>query len=188
MNKNVENYVRNHELRIKLLNNMWRDPLVQFYEDKTLPTKTDKKSVFLAGPTSRNQTLMSNWRCEAVDFLRLHGFTGHIYIPEPCGIGDESDFTEKEVVYNWESSRLLSADFVIFWIPRNSTDLLGLNTNLELGILLGKAMSGELGKQKIFIGWPKTAQRMGLPKHYTEISGEKTYSDLESICKMISES
>lgn len=186
MNQRTRTYLESRQSRLDMLKVMWEDPLVQHYGDKEMPPELERekrKSIFLAGPTSRSQSLESNWRCEAVSLLRTFGFGGYIYVPEPRGEGDHSDFTEKELVYVWESSRLMSADFVVFWIPRNASDLIGLNTNLELGIFLGKGMSDGLNMQSLYIGWPDNAQRMGLPGHYVEMAGCNIYSDLEKLCE-----
>lgn len=187
MNQRTRAYAESRQDRLDMLKAMWKDPFVQCYSDKDLPSKDERNSIFLAGPTSRSQSLESNWRCEAVMRLRAYGFDGHIFVPEPRGEADHSDFTEKEQVYLWESSRLMSADFVVFWIPRNASDLVGLNTNLELGIFLGKAMSRNLEPQRLFIGWPVNAERMGLPDHYTKMAKQKIFHDLEEFCDLVAQ-
>lgn len=171
--------------RLELLWGMWEDPLVQCYNDEQKPSASEEQengSLFLAGPTSRHQVLECNWRCEAVSYLRSAGFKGYIYVPEPRGEESSSDFTDRSYIHNWESSRLLNATHVVFWIPRKADELLGLNTNLELGIFIGKMQSGMLGT-KLFIGWPPKAERMGLPYHYAvERCGCRQFETLQGLC------
>lgn len=176
--------------KLESLEEMWGDRKIQFYNDKKLLAKEklaqDGGAVFLAGPTSRDQILECNWRSEAVSLLRASGFGGWIYVPEPRGEAIPGDFTDHQEMYEWESSRLLSATHVVFWIPRDAKELLGLNTNLELGMFIGKVMSRSLPLgQALFVGWPKSAQRMGLPRHYLEKTGMTIYSDLCTLCHAV---
>ncbi len=167
------------------LKGMWQDDRVQLYQNSVLPD--DKApSVFLAGPTSRNQILEFNWRCEAVRLLRKNKFEGWIFCPEYRGQDNPGDFTESSYNHKWESDRLMCATHVAFWIPRNSHELLGLNTNLELGIFLGRKSENNLRGQHLFVGWPHTAQRMGLPDHYLKMFNVRHYDKLNDICKEIS--
>ena len=75
--KRITEYIETRRRLLDLLFTMWFDPLVQCYNDKEKPTEEDERrltSIFLAGPTSRNQILEYNWRCEAVAYLREAGF------------------------------------------------------------------------------------------------------------------
>jgi len=186
-NKKISDFIGRHENRLKLLSAMWADPRVQLYSDKKLPAPEELAdgSVFLAGPTSRNQIVECNWRSEAVAYLREAGFSGYIYAPEPRGEEKRGDFTERSYIHRWESDRLLSASRPTFWIPRNSGELLGLNTNLELGIFIGKVLfTGQ--NPTVFIGWPDDAKRMGLPSHYAvEIAGCLRFKTLKSLCNAV---
>jgi len=82
----------------------------------------------------------------------------------------------------------MSARHVAFWIPRKADELLGLNTNLELGIFLGRAMAVENNRRNLFVGWPHEAERMGLPNHYLEMAGVYRYTSLEELCQTIESS
>lgn len=106
--------------------------------------------------------------------LREAGFTGWIFCPEPRGEELPSDFTEHSFIHKWESDRLRNATHVGFWIPRKADELLGLNTNLELGIFLGLAIGNNLDGQQLFVGWPPKAERMGLPKHYLSMARNRS--------------
>ena len=71
-----------------------------------------------------------------------------------------------------------------FWIPRKANDLLGLNTNLELGIFIGRMLLGSF--PETFIGWPPEAERMGLPNHYAvELAGCKRFTTLKDLCSAV---
>lgn len=180
-----EIYVVEHHTKLALLSAMWEDPMVQLYNDTDLPNELFRGSVFLAGPTSRNQVLHCNWRAQAVSFLRHYGFTGWIFCPEPRGKEVSSDFTERSYIHKWESDRLMGAKQVAFWIPRKADELLGLNTNLELGIFLGFAISNNLDGQQLFVGWPHGAERMGLPNHYMDLAKTYRYTTLEELCQTV---
>ena len=149
-----------------------------------MPPKAKLKdgAVFIAGPTSRHQILEYNYRSEAVGHLREAGFTGYIYVPEPRGKEFGDDFTERGYIHKWESDRLFAKGTKkVFWIPRMADELLGLNTNLEFGIALGMLLAGSY--IDLFVGWPESAERIGLPNHYsTELAGQKCYDSLRNMC------
>lgn len=202
MKDRQQEYLAYHHKKLGLLRGMWSDPRVQLYNDDKLPRAEDLArhgSVFLAGPTSRHQTIECNWRCDAVALLRIYGFVGWIFCPEPRGKEYEGDFTERAYIHEWESSRLLKAKHIAFWIPRKADELLGLNTNLELGFFLGMLfahtelshptdpMPSRFDWQHVHVGHPLNAERMGLPRHYTEIAGVQIHSRLFDLCKAIAE-
>ncbi len=180
----VLHYLQARQERLVLLEAMWKDPKVQLYHDVALPTSDGTPSVFLNGPTSRRQILEFNHRCLSVKYLRDAGFTGWIYAPEPRGQEAPGDFTERGHIHEWESSRRSSASCNSFWIPRDGNELLGLNSNLELGIDLGKLLAG-MYNQKLFIGWPDDALRMGLPDHYRKLAGQVLYRNQQAMCTEI---
>lgn len=179
----IEAYLGKSREDLSRLKAMWEDPMVQLYNDTEPPQELDKGSVFLAGPTSRNQILHWQWRAHAVWLLRHYGLTGWIFCPEPRGYEAPSDFTERAHIHTWESKRLLRAERVLFWIPRKADELLGLNTNLELGIMLGRAMLNEEERRRLMVGWPHEAERIGLPNHYMEIAASYRYTTLEELCQ-----
>lgn len=183
--KRIEEYLRKLNRQLALMKAMWMDPLVQCYNDIQKPRIGEEKelgSIFLAGPTSRSQLIECNWRCEAVQYLRKAGFKGYIYVPEPRGEEKADDFRNRDYIHHWESSRLLNATHAVFWIPRKADELLGLNTNLELGIFIGATMFGRL-KPSLFVGWPPEAERMGLPSHYVgELAGCRRFKTLRGLC------
>lgn len=183
-------FVRDQTERLRLLKEMWDDPRVQCYSDSELPSPEEltEGAVFLLGPTSRKFLMEYNWRCQAHHFLRQMGYKGWIYAPEPRGKGQMGDFTEKDYIHSWESNRILAPTTTrrVFWIPRETPELLGLNTNLELGLLLGMAKARDIPYTSIRIGWPETAERMGLPNHYAAVlGGFHIYRTLEGLCNNV---
>jgi hypothetical protein len=161
---------------------MWQDPMVQCYDDTEIPSD-DYPSVFLNGPTSRRQILEFNHRCLTVKFLREAGFRGRIYVPEPRGREKPGDFTEKAYIHHWESSRRHIATCNAYWVPRDNGELLGLNTNLELGIDIGMVLSG--AGRMVVAGWPQDAARMGLPAHYLGRAEIPLFNDQKVMCEYI---
>jgi hypothetical protein len=183
----VSEYLEEHARKADLLQEMWNDPYVQCYNDEKLPLFGDVEmdSVFLAGPTSRRQLIEYNWRCEAVTLLRQLGFKGYIFVPEPRGREKRGDFTERSYIHWWESNRLLSATHPAFWIPREFEELMGLNTNFELGMFIGRSLFSNEHRQ-LFIGWPPEAERMGLPRHYAiERAACQVQHSLHGLCSAI---
>jgi len=187
-NHRDEEYLIRGFLQLELLKRMWNDIRVQCYNDSEMPLDKELAdgSAFLVGPTSRHQFAECNWRCQAVNYLRNGGFKGIIYVPEPRGLKQKAgDFTDKGYAHRWESTRLLSAVKVAAWIPRDSGELLGLNTNLELGIFLGKLLYAK-EKLEFFVGWPPEAERMGLPNHYAvELAKCRRYETLIELCQAV---
>lgn len=183
----VWEYLRSRQKQLKLLEDMWFDPKVQCYNDTDLPDD-GLSSVFLNGPTSRRQILEFNHRCVSVMFLRQAGYKGWIYVPEPRGQEMPGDFTEKAYIHRWESLRRFSTTCNCFYVPRDDGELLGLNTNFEWGFNTAQAMYDqqfiEDGKS-VVVGWPEYAERMGLPKHYSEKAQLPIFDDQKSMCEYI---
>lgn len=181
-------YFKRLQERTERLKAMWADPKVQCYNDEDLPPEAEvaDESVFLYGPTSRNFLLEFAWRPNAHHLLRRRGYNGWIFVPEPRGVEEKGDFTDRSYIHEWESKRGDVAVDLAFWIPRNSHELLGLNTNLELGRIIGLVEAGVLDKKRVFIGWPESAERMGLPNHYSTVRlGLKHYPTMPELCRAI---
>jgi len=187
MSERTKKYLESRRELLVWLEAMWQDPKVQCYNDAEMPTD-DFPSVFLNGPTSRGQILEFNHRYLSVKFLRGAGFKDWIYVPEPRGQEDPGDFTEKAYIHNWESSRRLTATCNSFWIPRDSGELLGLNTNFEWGCSTAQAMFDQQFQKdgrSVVVGWPEYAERMGLPKHYSEEARLPIFGDQKEMCDYI---
>jgi hypothetical protein len=112
----MPNNIKKYEYLLDLCKKMWEDPLVFHYQNLDL-APTGVKSIFLAGPSSRQDILEYKWRILAVQHLRECGYEGVIYVPEPY----ENDWSFKKSfpmeIVAWESERLLSSNIAFFWIP-----------------------------------------------------------------------
>ena len=165
---------------------MWDDPWAFHYQNHEL-ADSETHSVFLAGPSSRQDILEFKWRAYAVHYLRKAGFKGIIYVPEPR----ENDWSFKETfeekIVAWESMRLLNTSMVMFWVPRHETQLPGRVTNTELGFCLGMAYANpDKFKDRMVFGCPPNAWKVKSEKHYSEnIVGIKPFDNLQIMCEHV---
>jgi ADP-ribose pyrophosphatase YjhB (NUDIX family) len=107
--------------------------------------KSFKKSIFLAGPTPRDD-IAKSWRPEVIQELKNQGYDGIVFSPErDFSKGDYTDQVE------WEDACLNIADVILFWVPR-TLDMPAFTTNVEYGEWM---KSG-----KCVLGYPKDAQKM----------------------------
>ncbi|MEO5949690.1 MAG: nucleoside 2-deoxyribosyltransferase domain-containing protein [Candidatus Saccharimonas sp.] len=93
------------------------------------PPRTFRKSVFLAGPTPRDQKATS-WRPDAIEKLKAAHFDGVIFVPEAR---DGVWHGDKAAQIEWEERCLHLSDCIMFWVPRNLETMLALTTNVEFG-------------------------------------------------------
>lgn len=124
------------------------------YANENFP-KEVVKSIFLAGPTPREESVIS-WRKEALKILEKAGYDGHVFVPEPRSGKWRDNYFDQ---IKWEKKGLSIADCIVFWIPRSET-LPGFTTNVEFGMY---ANSG-----KIVLGAPEDAPKM----KYLRVLGE----------------
>lgn len=99
-----------------------------------------KKSIFLAGPTPRDEFAVS-WRNEALKYLKDKGFDGIVYVPEYSTWKPKESYIDQAV---WERIGLENASIILFWIPRSIPDMPRYTTNVEFGYWLhsGKVLYG----------------------------------------------
>jgi len=128
--------------------------MIPVYAQDPLPTET-VKSIFLAGPTPRNESVQS-WRPHALQALKSMGYDGYVFIPEPAD-GDWGD-TDYEAQIVWEEAALDQAGCILFWLPRNMESLPGLTTNDEWGTW---KRSG-----KVVFGAPHYAEKVRYQRYY----------------------
>ena len=88
-----------------------------------------KKSIFLAGPTPREEKVAS-WRVDAVKKLEELGFDGVVFVPEYSTWVPKTNYVDQA---NWEREALTEATVILFWIPRSLPDMPGFSTNVEFG-------------------------------------------------------
>lgn len=99
-----------------------------------------KKSIFLAGPTPRDEKI-EPWRTTACSILKELGFDGIVYVPEYSTWKPKEDYVDQAM---WEREALTAASIIIFWIPRKLPEMPGFTTNVEFGYWLhsGKVLYG----------------------------------------------
>jgi len=109
------------------------------YTTEETPT-TYSKSIFLAGPSPREQD-DGNWRPEALKLLEKLGYDGVVYVPLPRDGAFPKNY---DSVREWERKNLDRADAIVFWVPRDMKNLPGLTTNIEWGVWYdsGRAVLG----------------------------------------------
>lgn len=120
----------------------------------------DENSIFLAGPLPRKEGI-KNWKDDVLKYLRELKYNGVVYIPEKRNKGIiEGDIDET----NWEIEAMKNASKIVFWIPRQFPDMLGLTSNVEFGLWLSSG--------KILYGRPDNAYMM----EYLDLMYEKFYN------------
>lgn len=126
------------------------------YTLEDLP-ETINKSLFLAGPTSREGG-ENSWRKDAIKILEDKGFDGILFIPEARDWGKFDPEYDEQV--QWEEKCLNVADCIAFWIPRDLKKLPGLITNDEWGFWKNSG--------KVVLGTPETAEKVDYQKYYAK--------------------
>lgn len=137
---------------------------IKFYGEKI---EENKKSIVLCGPTPRNNNVIS-WRVEAIEILKNTKFDGIVYIPEGKKFNTYAEQVE------WELQAYKNSDVIVFWIPRQFPDMMGLTTNVEFGYWLKS--------EKCIYGRPDTAERIRyLDYMYEKEYGKKPINNLEEL-------
>lgn len=131
-----------------------------------------KKSLFLAGPTPRNQETLS-WRPKAIEIFNNLNFDGVVYIPE-YEVRDGVVDNDKQ--FAWELEALAEATVIVFWIPRKLPDMPAFTTNVEFGYWLRT--------NKVIYGRPDNAEHIGyLDRLYKFNTGKTPINNLEQLLK-----
>lgn len=130
----------------------------------------DEKSIFLAGPTPRDNSIES-WRKYACKYLEEIGFDGVVYVPEYSIWKPKEDYIDQAV---WEREALSNATIIAFWIPRQLPDMPAFTTNVEFGYWLHTG--------KILYGRPDDARKIKyLDWLYETDMNSKPYNSLEEL-------
>ena len=138
------------------------------YSDKDVIIN-GKKSIFLAGPTPRDEKTIS-WRPEAIEYLRKRNFDGIVYIPEDEFIR-KNDYVDQ---VEWERKALMNATIIVFWIPRELEKMPAFTTNVEFGYWVAKKA------EKVVYGRPDDARKMKyLDWLYKKESNGEIFNTLE---------
>ena len=138
--------------------------IIKFYGDKI---EENKKSIVLCGPTPRKSNIIS-WRVEAIEILIDMNFDGIVYIPE----GKKFNTYNEQV--EWELQAYKNSSVIVFWIPRQFPDMMGLTTNVEFGYWLKTG--------KCIYGRPDTAEKIRyLDYIYEKEYGKKPINNLNEL-------
>lgn len=124
-------------------------------------------SLFLAGPTPRSEDVRS-WRPDAIAALRVMGFEGTVFIPEPASGRWQHSYTDQ---VDWEDEALNAATVIVFWVPRDLKTMPAFTTNVEWGTW---HRSG-----KVVLGSPPDAPKMSYLRYYAHKYGVPTSDTLE---------
>lgn len=121
------------------------------------------KSIFLAGPTPRDEAVPT-WRPYALQRLQELGFDGVVYVPEAADWKPHKSYDD-QVHWEWEALNLATA--VVFWVPRDLTTMPAFTTNVEFGLLAhsSKAVLGHPPGAVKMSYLSKLAQRFAMPVH-----------------------
>lgn len=103
------------------------------YSDQ--PHKDLRSSIMLCGPTPRKSDVLS-WRPRAIEILQEIGFKGVVLVPERHDWTAKFDYLDQ---VEWELEALKFASMIVFWVPRNMDNMVGLTTNVEFGYWLAKS-------------------------------------------------
>lgn len=143
------------------------------YAQQEFP-KMIKKSIFLAGPTPRNE-LTKSWRKGVIDILEKLGYDGTVYIPEP---ENKAFYDNYDSQIEWEHTAMDAADVIVFWIPRdlslderNNLRMPGFTTNVEFGLYISSG--------KVSIGFPDGAEHTNYLRHLAEERNIPTFRTLK---------
>lgn len=129
------------------------------------------KSIFLAGPTPRDENVPS-WRPQALEMLKKLGFEGNVYVPEQADWA-RHDHYDEQVTWEWEA--LSIATVVVFWVPRDLKVMPAFTTNVEFGLMVASG--------KCLLGYPADVPKMRYLAHLAERHGGQVYHALEDILK-----
>ena len=133
------------------------------------------KSIFLAGPSPRSESVPS-WRPEALRLLNELGFKGTVFVPEDeDGWAKYSPEAKANFSYDhqveWELEALHSATVVVFWVPREVETLPGFVTNVEFGLFVSR--------RNVVLGFPPDAQKMNYLSSIAKLHFIPQHSTLE---------
>lgn len=122
------------------------------FSDQPIPN-TMTKSIFLAGPSPRNNTHY-DWRKDAIGHLESVGFDGTVFLPYPKKVyeGDETGKWHYDNQVAWECAARKISDVIAFWVPRDiKGGMPAFTTNVEFG--------EDLNSGKIVYGRPDNAEK-----------------------------
>lgn len=151
------------------------------YSQQPIPHRLSK-SIFLAGTTIRNKEEGTSWRHEAITFLQNIGYDGVVFIPEfeNANLNTTQNFDYSEQI-EWEDKCMSISDKIVFWIARDlDKKTFGLTSNVEYGKFMNSG--------KVFLGFPKKADKMRYLEHYAKKLNIPIYNDMKRLLIDVNES
>lgn len=143
------------------------------YADQNIVVPSGQKSIFLAGPTPRDQQTPS-WRLKALTILDNLDFNGIVFVPEKSNGQPKTDYIQQA---EWEYVALHIATTIVFWIPRYLPDMPGFTTNVEFGYWV---KSG-----KVLYGRPDTAEKIKyLDWLYNKVTDQQPINELKELIEL----
>ena len=131
-----------------------------------------KKSIFLAGPTPRDDSVQS-WRVDACKLIEDLGFDGVVYDPEYSTLKPRGDYLDQ---VEWEREALSNASVILFWVPRVLPDMPAFTTNVEFGYWIHTG--------KVIYGRPDDARKIRyLDWLYKKDTNKDPYNNLVDLLK-----
>ena len=131
-----------------------------------------KKSIFLAGPTPRDDSVLS-WRVDACKLIEDIGFDGIVSDPEYSTLKPRGDYLDQ---VEWEREALSNASVILFWIPRILPDMPAFTTNVEFGYWIHTG--------KVIYGRPDDARKIRyLDWLYKKDTNKDPYNNLVDLLK-----
>lgn len=145
------------------------------YSDQKAPSEVVENSIFLAGPTPRDEETPS-WRPEALKILKKIKYSGTVFVPEMKVKKKAYDY---DTQVEWEWNCLHSSDVIVFWVPRELEKMPGFTTNVEFGFYLAE------GDSLVLYGRPEWAAKKGyLDWLYKKVCDDsEIFTSLEDMLK-----
>jgi hypothetical protein len=131
-----------------------------------------RNSVFLAGPTPRDETGLA-WRDKAIELFKQQDdrSVGTIFAPTPfIDSHSEYKYNYQEQI-DWENRALMAATVIMFWVPRDLKTMPAFTTNVEFGMYI---QSG-----KVIYGRPSDAPKVGYLDWHAKQNNVPTRNTLE---------
>lgn len=138
------------------------------------PPATYSKSVFLVGPTPREETGGESWRPALLEALKQRGYDGVVFIPETEDGTWKHNYLDQ---IGWEQKYLHACDLIVAWVPRDLETMPAFTTNVEFGEFVhsGKFIYGRPD------GAPKTRYLDTLYEEATLAKPYRTLNELATI-------
>lgn len=146
--------------------------MIVVYAKEELPVLIHK-SIFLAGPTPRDEKNVKSWRPEALRVLESLGYDGVVFVPEDRnGQWQGGEYINQ---VEWEEYCLNVTDCIIFWIPRVMATMPALTTNVEWGMWYDSG--------KVVLGTPDIAVGVRYHQYYAGKCAIPSFTTLEETVK-----